>query len=86
MSDNDPDGQVTDAGPRPNLPSADAVKRAIGDAPVKQRKAQKKFEKNFKVEESDAERQYAHSRGLQDHYRHKTYWSYFLMVLMFLST
>ncbi len=30
-----------------------------------------------------AEIQYAHLRGLQDHYRHKSKWSWFLMGLMF---
>ncbi len=40
------------------------------------------FENQFQVQAVDAERAWAHLKGLQDHYRHKKNWSIFLMAVL----
>lgn len=36
----------------------------------------------FRSVSTESEERYAHLKGLQDHYKHKGYWSYFLMFVM----
>lgn len=40
------------------------------------------FDNHFQLRAVDAERAWAHLKGLQDHYRHKKNWSIFLMVIL----
>ncbi|MFQ3243739.1 MAG: hypothetical protein ACI9SP_000364 [Arenicella sp.] len=43
---------------------------------------QQQFEENFNRTAVKSQFDYAHLKGLQDHYRHKSRWSIFLMVCM----
>lgn len=43
---------------------------------------QAEYENSFNTLSAKSQQDYAHLSGLQDHYRHKGYWSYFLMAVM----
>ena len=43
---------------------------------------ERKFRRIFKSESASKQQEYAHLAGLQDHYKHKSFWSYFLMAVM----
>jgi len=66
-----------------NLPTVEELKGEIastGDAIDRQ----SIFERKFRSQSVQIEADYAHLRGLIDHYKHKGRWSYFLMGLLIL--
>lgn len=42
------------------------------------------FEKRFSARSVQSETDYAHLRGIEDHYKHKKHWSWFVIFIMFL--
>jgi hypothetical protein len=62
------------------LPTPDEIKSdlVVADEPSRQLE----FERKFEQISIQAELEWAHLRGLRDHYKHKARWSWFLMGLM----
>lgn len=77
-------------GENPDLPKAgdllDSVLKALEKAPAKIEEApltyEDEYRRQFKKHAIESEEQYAHLNGLIDHYKHKGYWSFFLMAVM----
>lgn len=66
------------------LPSVDDLKKQLQIDPKAEKASQGKFVGKFKREATQAQAEYIHLTGLNDHYKHKGKWSYFLMFLLFL--
>lgn len=66
-----------------SLPSVSVLKELVRrhKATVIDQK-QRDFAKKFDNLAETSQEAYAHLKGLNDHYKHKGYWSYFLMGLM----
>jgi len=64
---------------RPTLTEA---KLSVETVEVTQQGGEKEYEDDFSAKSVTAEAEYTHLTGLQDHYKHKRYWSWFLMGLM----
>lgn len=60
--------------------SDDVLKGVIGDSPSKISRPEKEYMRRFQNISVDGQVQYAHLRGIQDHYRHKGRWSNFLIA------
>lgn len=73
MSDTPPDNDP--------LPSLSEL-RAIVGGQTATRALERRYLKRFAVRSLSSEESYARLKGLQDHYRHKGHWSWFLMLLM----
>ena len=67
-----------------DLPSLEQLKSSVQAAPVDATRYERQFQEDFRVKSLHAETGYAHLKGLIDHYKHKSRWSYFLMFLMFI--
>jgi len=72
----------------PRLPTTDELKSALTESPADSRGLErflKRFQTTSVEKEVDYVRlreMYTHERGLEVHYDHKKYWSFFLMVTM----
>lgn len=67
----------------PQLPTVDALLRVIANqTDVDPEKVERRYVRHFRTRSVESQEKYAHLKGLQDHYRHKGYWSYFLMLVM----
>lgn len=64
------------------LPSIEELKKDVQSAASDPRRLQRHFQQRFNIVAVHGQKEYAHLKGLQDHYRHKSRWSGFLMVLM----
>lgn len=64
------------------LPSVADLLKSVKTTSKKQRQLEESFKKVTEAQSVESERKYTHLRGLRDHYRHKGWWSFFLMALM----
>lgn len=69
-------------GEKPKLPTVEELKQSVISSKTGARDRQLTFEGEFKSEAAARQAEYAHLAGLLDHYKHKQWWSYFLMLLM----
>ncbi len=74
MSEASPDQKTV------GLPKAADVLRKIQS--IDSSRAQAIYSRKFTKESIDAELEWEHLRGVKDHYRHKGWWSFFLMIAM----
>lgn len=58
------------------------ARQAAGNESFDSLEDERGFEFNFDKLSSEIEFQYAHLKGLEDHYTHKGYWSWFLMATL----
>lgn len=65
-----------------DLPSIGALKAALAVTAGDSVRNERKWLRNFNQRSVGSQEQYARLKGLEDHYRHKGNWSYFLMALM----
>lgn len=63
------------------LPTVAELTRQVA-APDRVKELQKEYMRKFGRLSVDAQERYAHLKGIQDHYRHKSHWSTFLMFVM----
>lgn len=69
----------------PSLPTAEEVKKELDSTPARKRKRRREeniFEKELSTDSAERQTDYEHAKGLADHYRHKRYWSWFIIGLM----
>lgn len=64
------------------LPGVADLKREVSRSSSTQISEEEKFIEDFSRRSLEGEREYAHLRGLVDHYNHKGRWSWFLIALM----
>lgn len=64
------------------MPSLEEARSSVQNIGNNSRRLQEEFEAEFTERSIASELKYTHLAGLQDHYRHKSKWSWFLMVLM----
>lgn len=69
-------------GAQEKLPTVEQLKKKLSVSKSGAHERQTTFEGNFKTSAVVTQAEYAHLSGLKDHYRHKQWWSYFLMALM----
>jgi len=65
------------------LPRPEELKRDIRSSASEIQTKEDVFIEQFTRVSIRSERQYVHLKGLQEHYAHKSMWSYFIMFLMF---
>lgn len=66
------------------LPTVEALKAALAARSASEnRNLEKGFLRRFSTRSIESEERYARLTGLRDHFRHKGWWSFFLMFLMF---
>lgn len=63
-------------------PSLAQLKASVKVTKTASNKKQRDYERKFAVTSLHAEREYAHVRGLSDHYWHRNMWSYALIMAM----
>jgi len=68
--------------PQGKLPSAEEVKSSVVPAEDKTDQVDGDDTAPYDVATLKSEKSYAHLRGLKEHYGHKKYWSFFIMLLM----
>jgi hypothetical protein len=64
------------------LPSTEDIKKEIGSSGKQLRGNEDEFLRQFNTFSVQSERSYTHLKALQDHYQHKSMWSYFIGSLM----
>lgn len=64
------------------LPTVSALKAALSAVGAESARNERRWVRSFNEKSVGSQEQYERLKGLQDHYRHKGRWSYFLMFLM----
>src|SRR5688572_22732888 len=66
-----------------SAPSVDDLLKDIGPAAEDEpRSSQDRFEERFRIRSVEGELKYVHLKGLIEHYRHKGFWSGWLLFLV----
>lgn len=71
-----------EAEPPPVAPTVDAALDDVVAPPTETFELETRYEARFTMQAVDVERGFANLLGLRDHFRHKKYWSWFLMTIM----
>ena len=82
MSDDEPPKDEIKNKPLPSVTELKSTVKTTSNLESSER--QERFEQEFTSASIDNEKRYTHVRGLGDHYKHKGYWSLFLMFIMLL--
>jgi hypothetical protein len=65
-----------------SLPTLEEMKRTVSGETPETVLDEEIFERTFEKDAGKLEFDFVHLKGLEDHYKHKSYWSKFLMTLI----
>ena len=74
---------MSDIDKNAHLPNPEKLKEQISAHHDGGKSPQSRFERRFEQDSVKIQAEYTHLSGLQDHYKQKNRWSYFLIALLF---